>query len=287
VPAPVPPGFTRGPILFIGHAPRAQAEKSLLQRFWNEAGGYGARILLVPTVSDAQNVAHLIQLFKTWETDTVDVLAVYTRREAQQPAHLDLIEHATAILFLDGDPLKLARILGGTPVAQAIRRANARSKAVGGIGMSAKLLCQHMITGSHQQAIQFAPGLGVINRMTVDVPINLASPAHSSIQPLLTAIAYNPFLVGVGVSSETGVVVYPDTTLEVFGSESVLLIDGADSGESELSSLHTESQLVEAGVHFHRLTAGDTFNFDQRTVQPLPFSDLPPTADPVQSKSPF
>jgi cyanophycinase len=287
VPAPVPPGFTRGPIMFIGHTQATPAETSLFQRLWNEAGGYGARILLVPTASDQAAVDRFTQLFKAWEVDALDVLPVRTRSDAQQTAQLELIDHATAILILDGQPLTLARTLGGTPVAQAIRRANARNKVVCGVGYGANILCQHMLLFEHQQPVQFAPGLGLINRMAIAVQTEKQMPALISASRLLAAIGYNPFLIGVSLDIDTGVVVYPDTTLEVFGAQTVLVVDGANMLYPDLPDLPADAQLSELGVQVHRLEVGATFNFDQRTVLPPLQSDIPATAVPVQSKSPF
>jgi hypothetical protein len=52
MPAPVPPGFTRGPILFLNPVDEA-GEQHLLQRFWTDAGGYGGRIVLIATEESA------------------------------------------------------------------------------------------------------------------------------------------------------------------------------------------------------------------------------------------
>lgn len=285
VPAPVPAGFTRGPIVLIGYPQTAPAEAALLQRFWNEAGGYGARILIVPTGSDAATVAHFAQMLHSWEVDALEVLPVYTRTDAQQTSHLAAIDHATAILILDGDPLKLARTLGGTPVAQAIRRANARSKVACAIGYGANFLCQHMLIVGEGVSVQFAPGLGAINRVALDLQRKESMSEPISGQRLLAATAYNPFLVGVGLSVDAGVVVYPDTTLEVFGSQPVLLVDSAGAMHTEPPDQPVALDLQTPGIQLHRLPAGATFNFDRRTVQPPPPTDIPLTAVPTIQKA--
>jgi cyanophycinase len=123
--------------------------------------------------------------------------------------------------------------------------------------------------------------------MAIALQTERQTPLHTSASRLLGAIVYNPFLIGVSLGIDTGVVVYPDTTLEVFGAQHVVVVDGANVLHTDLSNLSTESQLNEFGVQVHRLVAGATFNFDQRTVQPPPQSDIPATAVPVQSKSPF
>ena len=302
MPALVPAGFTRGPILFIGPAANQKtatnqkADTNLLQRFWTEAGSYGARILILPTATSQAAADPYVKLFHDWEAAAVNVLPVQNREEAQQAEHLALIDQATAILILAGNPLRFASILGGTPVAQAIRRANARGKTVAGIGRGGSILCQHMLTFAartanpapflHRQLIQFAPGLGIINRLVLDVADN-AGELHTGLGRLLTAVAYNPFLVGVNLVPGTGVAIYAESTLEVFGEGSVLLVDGAGMTYTNVHEYESEEPLSLLGVQLHVLARGYTFNFDQRTVYQPVNSDMPLTILPEQSKSSF
>lgn len=296
MPALVPPGFTRGPILFLGSAANQPIDARLLQRFWTEAGSYGARILIVPTAASQAAADPYVQLFTQWEAGAINVLTVQNRPEAQQAHHLALIDQATAILILDGNPLRFASILGGTPVAQAIRRANARGKIVASIGRGGAILCQHMLVFEpspadpepflHRRLIQFAPGLGIINRLVLDVT-NGAEGLQAGLGRLLTAVAYNPFLVGVNLEAGAGVAIYAESTLEVFGAGSVLLVDGAGISYTNVHEYEREEPLSLIGVQLHVLARGYTFNFDQRTVHPPVSSDIPMTVMPEQNTSSF
>ena len=127
MPAPVPPGYTHGPILFFGPLNDKRHSDALLQSFWDEAGSYGARILIVPTAaSETGAVDELRGWFANAEVDSLEVLPVRQRVDAHDAQLATLIDNATGILLSDGNPLRFTSILGGTPVAQAIRRANAR-----------------------------------------------------------------------------------------------------------------------------------------------------------------
>lgn len=291
MPALVPPGYTRGPIIFLGYPHSPPAERSIYQRFWNEAGRYGARILLAPTVSNPDGVAQFTRLFQDWESDAVSTLPILTRRAAQQTELVAQIEQATAILILDGDPRHWARTLGGTPVAQAIRRANARGKVVGGVGAAGSVLCQHMLlldpadSLERDSLVRFAPGLGLVNRMTIHLAATGEHGRQASLRRLLHAIADNPFLVGVSLAPNSGVIIYPDTTLEVFGLEPVLVIDGIGLTESPLPVEASREELQACGVYVYELMAGATYNFDQRTMAPPAETDMPLTALPAEHKS--
>jgi len=112
VPAPVPPGFTRGPILFMGPLLDAHVTDRLLQSFWDEAGSYGARIVIVPSAAiDTAAAADMQAWFTAAEADTVAILEIPNRRAAADPALLSQVENATGILITDGNPLRKAELL--------------------------------------------------------------------------------------------------------------------------------------------------------------------------------
>jgi len=297
MPALVPPGFTRGPILFTGPHLNEQSAATLLQRFWDEAGSYGARILILPTATNTEATDACADLFRSWETEWIQILTVQNRASAQDLRHQELIDAATAILVIEDNPLHFTSLVGGTPMAQALRRANARGKVIGGVGRGAAALCQHMIAFERgnsaglpllqRRLIQLAPGLGLINRIVLDIDLVAGNVAHAGLGRLLSAIAYNPFLIGVSLESGTGVVIYSDNTLEVFGAGSALVIDGAGMSFTDVHDYERAEPISLLGVHLHGLAHGYTFNLEARTVCPPVASDIPASSVPAQSKSSF
>lgn len=298
MPAIVPPGFTRGPILFIGPAADREVERSLLQAFWQQAGGYGARILIVACSIDEHEDAaqRYAETFQAWEADTVETLAVSVRSDALQPELGAKADASTAIMLLGDSPLRLAATLGGTPLAQAVRRANARSKVVCAYGLCAPFLSQHMMAPGvraagrpvvHAGLVNFAPGLGLINRILVDVHSGDEAALSGQIPRLITAVAHNPFLIGLGLGQDTAAVVLPDDTLTVLGGGNAVIMDGE---QIAYSSLHTRSHqeqppLPESifGLRMHLLAPGDTFVLDTRTPGPRQDTDLPAPRPAVTS----
>lgn len=294
MPAPVPPGFTRGPILFLGPTSQQQvghyAENQLLQRFIHEAGDYGARLAIVSSSASAAQQSYQ-QLLAAMEVDSVETVTVATRSDAMTDTYTAQLEQATGILLVAESALQLAGLIGGTPLAQTIRRANAQGKVVCGVGRSASILCQHTIAFEnrqqfprpfvHRHLIQFAPGLGIVNRLVLDVEQEADIDLHGGVARLLAAVAYNPFLVGVSIEADTGIAVYPDTTLEVFGMNNVLIVDGnsishTDVHEQDLPERNQHRPSVLLNSTLHVLSHGYTFNFDTREAH-LPSQDDIPT----------
>jgi len=270
--------------MFTGPLTADQPFARIMQSFWDEAGGYGARILIVPTAApDASEAARYRSWLADAEVDWVELLPVANRRAAHDPALVNLVESATGILITDGNPLRFVGMLGGTPVAQAIRRVNARGRVVCGIGQGGAVLSQHMVVAAAQPVtaaptpalIRFAPGLGIVNRMTVDSDAETGTNLRTHLPRLLTAVAYNPFLIGVALDPDTGVVLYANSTLEVFGAGSTLIVDGAQIEECNLYATPFDQPFQVKGVEIHTLTHGYTYNLDIHETKRPPESDIP------------
>lgn len=296
MPASVPAGYTRGAILFIPESQDNRSESQLLQYFWEEAGAYGARIAIICGEETSVASAHRCHgLFAEWETDSVDILSVTSREEALHPDHLELVNGATGILILGENPVRMATFLGGTPLARAIRQASARGKVAAGYGRGAALLCEHMIAYDaraeddahhpflHRHLIQFAPGLGLTNRLVLDtIPAELGD-GWNRLSRLLHAVAYNPFLVGVSLEVDTGAAIYQDNTLEIFGRHSALVVDGSDVTYTDIAEFRNPEPLSLLGVKIHALAANFTYHLQERTAHPPASSDIPQDAVPVKA----
>ena len=287
MPVPVPPGYTRGPIVWIGVSSDATIQQQVRQWLWREAGGYGARLVLVtPELSHTQSLATLREQLASWECDRVVEIVATDRRAARNPAHVATIEQATGIVLVGDEPLRGAATLGGTALAQAIRRANARGKLVAGIGAIGAYLCQHIISPGSQPAtlrgaVAFGPGLGLVNRLVVDTAYAAISTdqAEAQTRRLLAAVAANPFLIGAGLSPGSAAIFYPDNTLQASGPNAVTIVDGQAIEAADLDAAGVDAVM---GAHHITLHTGDGYNLDDHTLRPHGEIDLP-TTGPVTS----
>jgi cyanophycinase len=66
-------------------------------------------------------------------------------------------------------------------------------------------------------SVRLAPGLGLTNRFVIDQHFR----ERDRLGRLITALAYNPFAIGIGLDEDTAVFIGPDETLEVEGSGGV------------------------------------------------------------------
>jgi cyanophycinase len=189
-----------------------------------------------------------------------------TRRDSQEPGRLERIEAASGIFFTGGNQLRLTTLLGGTPVAKLIRLRNACGVTVGGTSAGASILSEHMIAAGDEGSsmiagsVRLAPGLGLTNRFIIDQHFS----QRDRLGRLLTALAYNPFSVGIGLDEDTAAFIGPDETVEVEGSGGVTIVDGSEVSYSSIDSVQEGQPVCMLGLKLHMLVAGATFNLHTR-----------------------
>jgi len=263
MPSRVPEGQARGWIVPIGGAENKENDRRILERFVRVSGGTDADIVVIPTASRVHETgARYEQLFRALGAARVTVMDFDTRRDCREAGRLKRIEEASGIFFTGGNQLRLTTLLGGTPVARLIRWRNANGVSIGGTSAGASILCEHMIAGGDEGSsivagsVRLAPGLGLTNRFIIDQHFR----ERDRLGRLLTAVAYNPFAVGLGLDEDTAVFIGPDEVVEVEGSGSVTLLDPSEVSFSSIGVVEDGQPACMLGLRLHMLVAGATFN---------------------------
>ena len=267
MPSKVIEGETRGWIVPIGGAENKENDRRVLARFVAVSGGAAADIVVIPTASRLHETGPLYErLFRELGAARVSVMDFDTRRDCQEPNRLSRLEEASGIFFTGGNQLRLTTLLGGTPVATMIRRRNAAGVTVGGTSAGASILSEHMIAFGDEGSsvisgsVRLAPGLGLTNRFVIDQHFR----QRDRLGRLITALAYNPFAVGIGLDEDTAVFIGPDETLEVEGSGGVTIVDAKETTFSSMVSVAEGQPVCMLGLKVHVLVAGATFNLHSR-----------------------
>jgi cyanophycinase len=267
MPSKSPQGQSRGWIIPIGGAENKENDRHILERFVRVSGAEAADIVVIPTASRMNETGPRYEkIFKELGAARVTVMDFDTRRDCQEPGRLSRIEEATGIFFTGGNQLRLTTLLGGTPVAKMIRARNAHGVTVGGTSAGASILSEHMIAFGDEGSsvisgsVRLAPGLGLTNRFIIDQHFR----QRDRLGRLLTALAFNPFAVGIGLDEDTAAFISPDDTLEVEGSGGVTVVDAAEAIFSNASDIDEGQPVCMLGLRLHILVAGATFNLTTR-----------------------
>jgi len=269
MPSIVPEGATRGWIIPIGGAENKENDRHILERFVRCSGGRDADLVVIPTASRLHETGPRYEkLFREIGVARVDVMDFDTRRDARESGRLRRLEEASGIFFTGGNQLRLTTLLGGTPVAKLVRNRNASGVTVGGTSAGAGILSEHMIAFGDEGSsvisgsVRLAPGLGLTNRFIIDQHFR----QRDRLGRLLTALAYNPFAVGIGLDEDTAAFIGPDETVEVEGSGGVTIVDAADVTYSSMDSVTEGQPVCMLGLRLHVLVAGATFNLHTRVA---------------------
>jgi cyanophycinase len=265
----VPVGGQRGWIIPIGGAENKENDRRILERFVRVSGGAQADLVVIPTASRAHETGpRYEQLFRDIGARRVTVMDFDTRRDCQERGRLERLEQASGIFFTGGNQLRVTTLLGGTPVAQLIRACNARGVTVGGTSAGASILSEHMIASGDEGgalvagSVRLAPGLGLTNRYIIDQHFR----ERDRLGRLLTALAYNPFAVGIGLDEDTAAFIAPDDRLEVEGTGGVTVVDASGVSYSSIDQAEDGQPVCMLGLTVHLLVAGASFDLASRTA---------------------
>jgi cyanophycinase len=267
--------------LLIGGAEDKVGGRTILSRFVQLSGGRDARIAVIATASAFYDLVgqRYVGLFGDLGAAHVELVRVRDRGEAQRHEPLEQLDAATGIFVTGGDQLKLTAVLGGTPVARRIRERNRAGCIVGGTSAGASAASEHMLAYGasgippRKAMMQFAPGLGLIGGVVIDQHFG----ARGRAGRLMTAVAHNPELLGVGLDEDTAVEIGPDGLLTVLGRGSVIVVDGQGITYTDIHYVGDNAPLTIFDVRIHVLASGYRFDAGQRIpMQPTgPQPDFP------------
>lgn len=257
------PATADGCLLIIGGDEQRNCRDRILARFVELAGGADRQFALLTSASQepekmARPYEEALARLGVARCDTVHTPG---RAEANDPAVAARLAHADGILITGGDQKRLMATIGGTAVDRALHDAlKRRCACVAGTSAGASAMAGHMLASG---SAEFAPekgaavlgaGLGFVQHIVIDQHFS----QRHRINRLLSLIAQNPYLYGLGIDEDTALVVERGVGIEVIGDGGVTFVDGrtmvtnaADIGAGE------QAELI--GVQLHVLPAGSAF----------------------------
>jgi len=253
----------RGYVIPIGGAEDKMGDMDILRRFAKLCGGRRARIAIIPTASQLSDTGHRYsRLFRELDVREAYTVSFETRTDCENRDLLEELERADGIFLAGGNQLRLSTTLGGTPVDSAIRHMCAAGRHVAGTSAGAAYLCQHMIAFGEEGhtpragSVQVVAGLGLTRRVIIDQHFR----QRERIGRLLTALAYNPYPIGLGLDEDTAAFIGPDNTIEVEGSGMLWVVDVHDVEFDSIADAAKGDPVSLIGVRLHLLTRGATYN---------------------------
>ncbi len=258
----------RGPIMAIGGAEDKLDDKIILSTFVQVAGGRKARIAIVPTASSIESAGERYKaLFLGMGVHSAEVVFIANRADANGDAPINLLQDATGVFLTGGNQLRLSTIIGGTRASEIVRERNADGAVIAGTSAGASILSSHMVgfgaSGGtpRQRMAHMVAGFGLVSDVIIDQHFR----QRDRVGRLLSLVASNPGLIGLGVDEDTAALIDHQGTLEVIGRHSVTIVDGSEM-YSDISDVKGHGGITVSGALLHILTPGRRFDLRSRRL---------------------
>jgi cyanophycinase len=264
--------MSRGYIIPIGGAEDRMRSPAILQEFVDVCGGPEARIAIIPTASSLRETGPSYErVFRDLGVGAARSLPIFDRKDCNDPRFLRRLEHAEGVFMTGGNQLKLSTTIGGTAVADMLRDRNAEDGLhVAGTSAGAAILSEHMIAFGeegatpHADMVTLAPGLGLTRSAIIDQHFR----QRDRLGRLLTALAYNPRPIGIGLDEDTAAFIDGDDRLVVHGTGAITVVDPSDVEFSSMDSAKRAEAVCLLNIRLHILTEGATYDIGTRVATP-------------------
>ncbi|NLJ40700.1 MAG: cyanophycinase [Clostridiales bacterium] len=258
----------KGTLMIIGGAEDTKGNCIILRRLVELANmGEGKLIILTAATEQPEKVAQkYLDVFHRLGSTEIKTVHIQTRQDANGENQVQELRQASCIFMTGGDQLRITALMGGTKTEAALFDAFNSGTVIAGTSAGASVMSETMITSGNDDdapkkcTLKMAPGLGLLKEVVIDQHFA----QRGRIGRLLTAIAQNPHVLGIGIDEDTGLVITNDSVLEVIGSHAVTIVDGKNSDFSNVSELNPNEILAFTNIKMHILPAGYKYNIQYR-----------------------
>lgn len=253
-----------GSLFVVGGSEERDGDMQVLSRFVDLCGGPDSTIVVVTAASSVPDKVwgKYDQAFAELGVSRRKEIRINERRDADDPGTAARVLNANGIFMSGGEQQRLLASIGGSQVHAAMRLAfQERGACIGGTSAGASAISRHMLAYGtkdllpNRHSAQLDAGLGFLKHVVIDQHFS----ERQRLARLLSAVAQNPHVIGMGIDEDTAVVIRDGAWLEVVGAAAVTLLDGRNI-TSNLSHADPCQQLELIGVRLHLLPAGSRYN---------------------------
>ena len=263
-----PHAVRRGVLMPIGGAEDKLDDKVILSTFTQLAGGKNARIVIVPTASSIETAGLRYKaIFLGLGVESAEVVYIGSREDANSDQVTEHVKDATGIFLTGGNQMRLSAMIGGTRFEQVVRDANERGVIIAGTSAGASILSAHMVAlGASGETpklrmAQMVAGFGLISNVIIDQHFR----QRDRIGRLLSLVASNPGLLGIGIDEDTAAIIDDHGVIEVIGRHSVTIVDGSEIF-SDIFQVKAYGEITVSNARLHLLTPGRRFDMKTRSL---------------------
>lgn len=259
---------TKGKLVIVGGVQTTE----IVKKYVELAGGSNAKIIVIPNAGSDPVYWSEVQVKEFNDLGAQAQYLLFTKETADDKSNLNKMDWANAVFFLGGDQSVLTHDMLGTKLLQKVFDIYNNGGVVGGSSAGAAVMSEVMITGNElvnkdssasfvtieRGNVEVKKGFGFLKNVIVDQHF-LKRKRHNR---TISALIEHPDLFGIAIDESTAIIVYPDETFEVIGSNQVLIYDptnGKNIREDKNGNLGITDMKLQV------LISGD--KFDMKTKQ--------------------
>ncbi|MCA1857734.1 cyanophycinase [Massilia oculi] len=264
-------------VIIGGHEDRTR-EMEILKRFVELAGGPDANIVVITAASTIADEMWSIydEAFGTLGVQRRSHLEVTSRQDANSEEFVRRVDAATGVFMTGGDQKRLLALIGGSALDTAMHVAlKERGATIGGTSAGASAMSGHMLAQGRAEilpekgSVSLGAGLGFLHRVVVDQHFS----ERQRLSRLLSVVAQNPYLQGIGIDEDTALVVDIGSGIEVLGQGAVTIVDGRGM-LTNVAFIKDRDTPELIDVRLHLLPAGSSYRLP--SSDDAPGKGLPP-----------
>jgi cyanophycinase len=262
-----PSQSTHGQLVIIGGAEDKKNDCKVLREFIRQSGGRQAHILVMTVATDLPGEvgSDYLDVFERLGVEEVKILDTKDREDADRSEGLELLQWATGVYFTGGDQARITACLKDTEFDRLIHERYNQGLVIGGTSAGAAMMPEMMIvkgdgeTNPRVEVVEMDQGMGFLPGVVLDQHFS----QRGRIGRLLSALAQQPVVLGLGIDENTAIVVNGDV-FEVIGEGAVTIVDVANITHSNLHKLLPDEALALCDAKLHILPSGYLFNLKTR-----------------------
>jgi cyanophycinase len=257
----------KGTLVIVGGAEDKTGDAAILKEFIRLAGKAKARVVIMTVATDEpeESATEYRRAFRKLGAEDAHAIDVSSRNDVLDEKALKLIEQATALYFTGGDQIHVTSLLGGTRMQELIYKRFKEGLVIGGTSAGAAMMSNSMIIRGDSNCnprlggTEIGPGMDFLPGTMIDTHFS----QRGRMGRLLTAVAHYPQDIGFGIDENTALIV-SDGQCEVFGENSVTVVDAGSITYTNLPDLAKDEALTLHGVRVHILSKGHKYDLEKR-----------------------
>lgn len=259
-----------GELLIIGGAEDKCLEGEVLNKFVELAKRTAGGIGILPTASEIPEEVskEYIRIFTELGVDRVEVLQVNSRKDAEDSVICEQLASFSAVFITGGNQSRLSDLIGDTELHRTLSNSWHNGMVVAGTSAGASIIGKQMIVAADMKLddeklkVKIGKGFGLLDGLLIDQHFS----QRGRFDRLLSAIAENKEIMGIGIDENTAIIV-SGGKFEVYGPNQVLVLDGRDSDFINITTAENGSEeLTLSGFRLHALTRGYQFDLNTRKL---------------------